>query len=115
MFAQLLITLTLTWIVAEVLCRLFLQGSVVALARELFVPASVVTEEMTAAPDRVSRRTTLRRQLGERRRELKDLEIRLAESRRTAEVEDQLAATEAEMARLEDELAELEGGLGAPP
>ena len=110
MFAQLLITLTLTGLVAEVLCRILLGGSVVTVAGEILGPsledAPAAGPAETATP---SRREELRKHLGERRRDLKDLQSRLADRRRTAEVRADLASTEAEIARLTEELAEMDG------
>lgn len=114
MFAQLLITLAFTGLVAEVLCRIFLQGSVVTLTRELVTQGSGAPES-ARTPRAESEHARLRRQLGARRRELAELRARLEESQRTAAVQDQLAATEAELAELEAALAELEGGRQAPP
>lgn len=117
MFAQLLITLTLTLLVAEVLCRILLRGSVITLVAEVFDSGPAVDDasDLETVELSPSRREELRKRLGERRRELEALQSELTDRRRTAAVAEELAATEAEMACLAEELAELDGRQAAAP
>ena len=111
MFAQLLITLTLVWILAEVLCRWILGMSVTAAARELLglSDADEVEPQATATLPVVEPNASLRRLVGERRRELAETGSRLELAVEAAEVAEQLARREAELTAAEGRLAAVEG------
>ena len=108
MFAQLVITLVIVWALAEVLCRLILETSVAAAARELFTDPDVPEAEPRAAAAAVEPNASLRRLLGERRRKLAETKSRLELAVEAAEVAEQLARQEAELDDAEGRLAEAE-------
>ncbi len=116
MFAQLVITLVIVWIIAEVLCRLILGPSVATAARELLGiteetrPASSApnSENASGAPPAAEPNATLRRLLADRRRKLAEASARLELTAEAAEVAEQLALREAELAVTEGRLAEVE-------
>lgn len=107
MFAQLLITLALVWIIAEVLCRWILGRPVAAAARELFGLADE-RSSATAKPRAIEPNASLRRLLADRQRELAETGDRLELAAETADVSERLALREAELAVTEGRLAEIE-------
>ncbi len=110
MFAQLVITLAIVWFLAEVLCRLILETSVAAAARELFGWNDDREAEPRAAAPRpvIEPNASLRRVLGERRRKLAETKSRLELAMEAAEVAEQLALRQAELDAAEGRLAEAE-------
>ncbi len=112
MFVQLLITLAIVWIIAEVLCRWILGSSVADAARDLLGLAAEASPD--AAGQAVVARAatepnaTLRQLLSDRQRELSETGDRLELAAETADVSEQLALREGELAVTEGRLAEIE-------
>ena len=110
MFAQLVITLLIVWLIAEALCRIVFRSSLAAAARELFSLEDPPEADSRAAatPPVVEPHATLSQLLKDRRRSLVETEERLALARETADVSERLAVREADLELTEQRLAEVE-------
>ena len=108
MFAQLLITLVVVWLIAELLCRVILGQSLAVAARDLVALDDAPEAEPQAVAPVIEPHATLRRLLGDRQRELAETKSRLELAMEAAEVAEQLALREAELAVAEGRLAEVE-------
>jgi len=109
MFAQLLITIVIAWLLTELLSRAVLKVPAYEALRDLLGmddlgdPAEVGDDVDHA---------DLRRLLMQRRHDLEEARVRLNLASRASDVTDQLEVVEAELERVELRLAEAEGNRG---
>jgi len=97
MFAQLIVTVLLTWLTAEVLCRALLGRSLRGAARRAL-----------GLTDRDADTNRLGRLLRRRQRELESARQRLELTSEATDVSSELAAVEEELSDLEQRLAKIE-------
>ncbi len=99
MFAQALITIILTWALAEVSCRVFLNMTPVQAIKEIFGPPT---------DPRFEGNEDLYELLQTRREELRVTRVRLRLTAKATGVTENLERTEQELRELEARLTELE-------
>jgi hypothetical protein len=103
-FAQLVITIVLAWLVAEMLCRLSFGRSATSAVRLFFDPYA---DERTRRAAETSH-PDLRNLLRERREQLDSARTRRDLAERAAGVSEELTSVEQELSALEERLDDLE-------